>query len=406
MKKVIFAVLIILLGVPLVLQISPLETLKLKTFDYFLPEQQPSGYFTILNITEEDIANEGGYPLTRQTLAQIQINLLRQGAIGVGWVLAFPQPDRFGGDFEFTEALRFAPSVLAMYENDTDDYPPTTGTVILGEDIGGIDAQGVVQNIEVLKQNASQGIAIARPEVDSLIRRLPLLMRTPDGWVPSYGTEVLKILANADTYVIKTNQNGLEEIRVKGIPSVPVDSFGRKWVSWVDTPQTTLREMNVENKFVFVGFTAKGIMPQLATPVGLLEPHKIQAALAESILIENSPYVPDYALAVELLILLVGISLIWLFLNVFGVTSGVVLATLISGVTAFSGLYLIKNGVLIDVTWAFISEILTGTTAFYLNYRTQFKLRQQIKKQFEHYLDPRQVKRLQDNPELLKLFIY
>jgi len=403
MKKAIFAVLIILLGVPLVLQISPLETLKLKTFDYFLPEQQPSGYFTILNITEEDIANEGGYPLTRQTLAQIQINLLRQGAIGVGWVLAFPQPDRFGGDFEFTEALRFAPSVLAMYENDTDDYPPTTGTVILGEDIGGIDAQGVVQNIEVLKQNASQGIAIARPEVDSLIRRLPLLMRTPDGWVPSYGTEVLKILANADTYVIKTNQNGLEEIRVKGIPSVPVDSFGRKWVSWVDTPQTTLREMNVENKFVFVGFTAKGIMPQLATPVGLLEPHKIQAALAESILIENSPYVPDYALAVELLILIVGISLIWLFLNVFGVTSGVVLATLISGVTAFSGLYLIKNGVLIDVTWAFISEILTGTTAFYLNYRTQFKLRQQIKKQFEHYLDPGQVKRLQDNPELLKL---
>ena len=30
-------------------------------------------------------------------------------------------------------------------------------------------------------------------------------------------------------------------------------------------------------------------------------------------------------------------------------------------------------------------------------------MRLQIKKQFEHYLDPRQVKRLQDNPELLKL---
>lgn len=290
-----------------------------------------------------------------------------------------------------------------MYENDTDDYPPTTGTVILGEDIGGIQAQGVVQNIEALKQNASQGIAVARPEVDSLVRRLPLLLRTPDGWVPSYGTEVLKILAGADTYVIKTNENGLEEIRVKGLPSVPVDSYGRKWVSWVDTPQTTLREMNVENKFVFVGFTAKGIMPQLATPAGLLEPHKIQAALAESILIENSPYVPDYALAVELLIFTVAISLIWLVLNVFGITSGAVLATFISALTAFSGLYLIKNGLLIDVTWTLIAGILTGTTAFYINYRTQFKLRQLIKKQFEHYLDPRQVKQLQNNPELLKL---
>jgi adenylate cyclase len=403
MKKIVFTILFIVLLFPLAFQTTPLEVLKLKTFDAFLPKQQPSGYFTILNITEEDITNEGGYPLSRQTLAQIQINLLRKGAIGVGWVVAFPQPDRFGGDFEFMEALGFAPSVLAMYENDTDNYPPTTGTVILGENIGGIEAQGVVQNIDVLKQNASQGIAVARPEVDSLVRRLPLLLRTPDGFVPAFGTEVLKILAGADTYVIKTNENGLEEIRVKGLPSVPVDSYGRKWVSWVDTPQTTLQEMNVENKFVFVGFTAKGIMPQLSTPVGYLEPHKIQTALAESILIENSPYVPDYALAVELLIFSVVISLIWLVLNVFGITSGIVLATLISFLTAFSGLYLIKNGLLIDVTWTLIAGILTGTTAFYINYRTQFKLRQQIKKQFEHYLDPRQVKQLQNNPELLKL---
>jgi adenylate cyclase len=44
-----------------------------------------------------------------------------------------------------------------------------------------------------------------------------------------------------------------------------------------------------------------------------------------------------------------------------------------------------------------------ATQSFYLNFRKQYKLRQQIKQQFEHYLDPRQVKQLQDNPELLKL---
>jgi adenylate cyclase len=38
-----------------------------------------------------------------------------------------------------------------------------------------------------------------------------------------------------------------------------------------------------------------------------------------------------------------------------------------------------------------------------MNFREQFKLRLQIKKQFEHYLDPRQVKKLQKNPSLLKL---
>jgi CHASE2 domain-containing sensor protein len=194
MKRLILPILLFLFSLPLILQLTPLEILKLKTFDTFVSQQKSSGYFTILNITEEDIANEGGYPLSRQTLAQIQINLLRSGAIGVGWVVAFPQPDRFGGDFDFTEALGFSPSVLAMYENNTDTYPPTTGTVILGEDTGGIYSQGVVENIEILKQNASQGLAVARTDVDNLVRRLPLLMRTPDGWVPSYGIEVLKIL--------------------------------------------------------------------------------------------------------------------------------------------------------------------------------------------------------------------
>ena len=403
MKKLQLLGLIALLGLPLVLQLTPLEILKLKVFDSWIKDQEPSGYFTVLNITEEDIANEGGYPLSRQTLAQIHVNLLRKGAIGVGWVLAFPQPDRFGGDFEFSEALSFSPSVLAMFEGEG-DYPPTSGTVILGpETTGGIMATGAIQNIEVLKQNATQGIAVARTDVDNLVRRLPLLMRTPDGWVSAYGTEVLKVLAGADTYVIRTNDNGIQEIRVKGIPPVKTDSFGRRWISFVNTTQTDLQEMDVENKFVFVGFTAKGIMPQIATPSGLLEPHKIQAALAESILIEDSPYIPDYSLAVEMAALLLGIAMMWSLINFLGITLGISLAVSTMALTLFAGYSVVQQGVLIDVTWTFIAEFITGTVAFYLRFREQYKLRQQIKKQFEHYLDPRQVKALQDDPSLLKL---
>ena len=394
--------LIFILGSILILEPNIYQTLKLKTFDALVPEQEPSEYFTILNITEEDIANEGGYPLSRQTLAQIQINLLRKGAIGVGWVIAFPQPDRFGGDFEFSEALAFAPSVLAMFEGKG-DYPPTTGTVILGDDIGGIKATGVIQNIEILKQNSNQGIAVARTDVDNLVRRLPLLMRTNDGWVSSYGTEVLKLLAGADTYVIKTNANGLEEVRVKGLPPVKTDSLGRKWISWVNTPQTTLAEMDVKNKFVFVGFTAKGIMPQVATPVGLLEPHKIQAALAESILIQDSPYIPDYSLAVELALLITLIVLSWYAINIFGITVGISTTSILFLSTGFLGFYFIQNGILIDVTWSLLSQFTTASTAFYLRFREQYKLRQQIKQQFGKYLDPRMVKKLQDNPELCQV---
>ena len=130
MNKYIYIGLLISLCFVQVIQPKFYETIKLKTFDELVADKEPSGNFAVLNITEEDIANEGGYPLSRQTLAQIHINLLRKGAIGVGWVIAFPQPDRFGGDFDFANALSFSPSVLAMFEG-TGDYPPTTGTVVV-----------------------------------------------------------------------------------------------------------------------------------------------------------------------------------------------------------------------------------------------------------------------------------
>jgi len=400
-------VIVVLLGVPLVQQWIPLEILKLKTFDAFVTEQQSSGYFSILNITEEDVEVEGGYPFPRKRLAEIQDDLVAQGALGVGWVISFPQKDRLGGDLEFAKSLASAPSVVATFENDNGTYPMTTGTVILGQDHGGFKAKGVVQNIPLLREAAYEGIAVAPTEVDQLVRRMPLLLRTPDGWVSAYGTEVLKVLTGADTYLIKTSEAGIQEIRVKGLPPVKTDTLGRKWISWVNTPEFSLTEIKstelIKNRFVFVGVTAKGVMPQIATPAGLLEPHKIQTALSESILIEDSPLIPDYALLVELGIYLTTTVLVWVLLNFFGVTWGLVFFLILNGAVAYSGYYLIQSNLLIDVTWSLISGFITGSVAFYLNFREQYRLRQEIKKQFEHYLDPRQVKKLQDNPELLKL---
>ena len=395
--------LLILFFIPVTFEVELLEVLKLKTFDALVTEQEPSGNFTILNITEEDVNTEGGYPFPRQRLAEIQIELLEAGAIGVGWGISFPHPDRMDGDAQFAEALSYAPSVLPLFETNNNLYPKTTGTVIMGEDIGGYQVQGVLNNIPILSEYANEGIAVAQTDVDNLIRRLPLLMRTPEGWVSAYGTEVLKVLLDSSTYIIKTNENGIEEIIVQGLPPVSVDSLGRKWISWVDTPQTTLQEMNVEGTFVFIGVTASGVMPQLATPVGLLEPHKIQAALAESILIQDSPQIPDYAIAAELLMLLLSVTATWVFINSLGITLGVFLSTCVLILTSVAGVYFIKGGLLLDVTWTLICQFITGTTAFYLRFREQYKLRQQIKKQFQKYLSPEMIEELQKHPEKLKL---
>ena len=327
--------LILVLSLPILFEFKPYEILKLKTFDSLIPKQQPSGYFTVLNITDDDINREGGYPLSRQRLSEINAQVIKKGAIGVGWVVTFPNKGRLSvnGDQAFADSLARIPSVLAMFENDKGIYPNTTGTVILGNDVGGTLATGVTQNIPILAKSTNQGIAVARPEIDSLVRRLPLLLRTPDGWVPAFGTEVLKILAEADTYVIKTNDNGLEEIRVRGLPPVPVDSLGRKWISFVNTPQTNLAEMNVKDRFVFIG------------------------------------YIPDWSLALEILIFSITTIMAWYLINIFGITLGISFTSLLFLLTTVTGYYLIQKGLLIDVTWALISQFIVASTAFYLRFR-------------------------------------
>ena len=153
---------------------------------------------------------------------------------------------------------------------------------------------------------------------------------------------------------------------------------------------------------MFVGVSAKGIMPQIATPVGLLYPHEVQAAVAESLTVDV-PQIPGASLLYELLILVGCLLLLTVIVRSLPVVSsivGVVGMYVLSGAAA---VWFARNNILIDFSYSMVSMTLISVQEFWLRFGEQYKLRQQIKKQFEHYLDPRQVARLQNNPELLKL---
>ena len=402
MKRLLFPALFFLLVLPLLMQLTPLEILKLKTFDAFIKEQAPSGNFVILDITEQDIANEGGWPLPRQRLAEIQIDLLNSGSFGQAWAFTFPQPDRMGGDEAFAEALGYGPSVLAMFENDNGSFPPVVGTVILGEDTGGgYLARGVVENIDLLKQRAAQGIASAPTDVDGLVRQIPLLLRSPDGFTPSFAIEILKQLTGQDTYIINMIDG---EIRVPSLPPISVDPLQRKWISYVDTPIISLDNLEAaKDKYVIIGTSGGGILPQISTPNGLMNPHHLQAALAESILIQDSPRIPEWHLGAEIGIFLILVCIGWVLTQKLSMTLGLVLVGSTMSLTAFYGFYTIQQGVLLDVTWSLISQFITASTSYYLKFREQWKLREQIKGQFSTYMSPEYVDMIVEDPSLMKL---
>jgi adenylate cyclase len=392
-----------LLSLPLLFQHSYQQVIKLRTFDYFVPKFKESGYFTVINLDEKFVDEQGGYPIPRLELAKIHAEIINAGALGVGWVLAMPHEDRLGGDEAFAEVLGLSNSVLSIFEYENNIYPQTVGTVILGEDVKTNLIKGTINNVEPLRSSTNEGLASAPVDVDNLVRQIPLLYQTPDGWVASYAIEVLKILVGADTYIIKTNELGIEQVRVQGLPPINTDSQGKKFVSWIETSETNLQELNVKDKFVFIGFTASGIMPTISSPAGLLEPHKIQTALAETILLENSPYIPNWHLTLELAIFIFSGLLIWLLTSSFGITLSLTLTVLVFLSTACYGFWTIQNGVLIDVTWSLIGQFIIASTSYYFAFRKQWKLREQIKNQFGKYLDERMVKKLQDNPDLCQV---
>jgi len=404
-KWLIGALTTVALSLPLILDWSALEVLRLKTFDALVQEQTPSGHFVILDITENDISKEGGWPFPRERLAEIQLDLIDRGALGVGWVIMFPQADRFGGDADFAMSLQQGTNVLAIPEYENRIYPSTDGTVILGDNpVDMITLSGHLANVSLLELSAYQGIVSAPTDVDNLIRRVPLIVQTPDGWVASFATQVLKALTGEGTYQIKTYESGIQAVRIPELGVIPTDKYGRKWISWVNTPKTTLQDPQVDGKFVFVGVTAAGVMPQLATPHGLLNPHHIQAALAESLLLPNSPQIPADRLAYELLIFLILCTLgLLLGRKCTPVYMAAGAGALLVSTGALEWYFVVKNSLLIDTTYSGISLVLILSQQFWFNFREQSILRQQIKKQFEHYLDPRQVKRLQDDPDILKL---
>ena len=153
-----------------------------------------------------------------------------------------------------------------------------------------------------------------------------------------------------------------------------------------------------------MGVTAAGVMPQVATPHGLLNPHHIQAALAESLLLPNSPQIPADRLTYELFTLLLvctlGLALgRWCNYTYMALGAG----GLLVGTGALEWYFVVEKSLLIDTTYSAIGLFVMVGEQFWMNFREQSLLRQQIKKQFEHYLDPKQVKRLQDDPSLLNL---
>jgi adenylate cyclase len=387
------------------------EILRLKSFDYVLQNEvkTPSDAVTIVTIDEEAIEMHGQWPWKRDVLAQLIFDLRNAGTGIIVMPLLFSEEDRLGGDDVFCEALGYG-TVIAQTgttQKTTSNAVPR-GVAKIGDPLPYLfEWDGMVGPLPKLAEcTAGVGVINTAPEIDGVIRRVPLLMKIGEEVYPNMAIETIRVAVGDPSYQVKADATGIIAMRVPAYATINTDTNARIWVRWnkefktVSAASTDFSEL--AGTTVIIAMTAEGLGGIVATPIGEQYDYVISAQTLQTIL--DGETIKRYDSLVELLAgLLLGISIILItrFLPYWFIGLSL-LGTFGGGIYYFQYMFETQL-VLVDITWALLTFFIVGFHSTFNRFILEFKLKQQIKKQFEHYLDPRQVKALQKNPDLLKL---
>ena len=387
------------------------EILRLKSFDYVLQNEvkTPSESVSIVTIDEQAIEKHGQWPWKRDVLAQLIFDLRNAQTGIIVMPLLFSEEDRLGGDDVFCEALGYG-TVIAQTgtTQKTTSNAISRGVAKIGNPLPYLfEWPGMVGPLPKLAECAAGvGVINTAPEIDGVIRRAPLLMKIGDDVYPNMAIETIRVAVGDPSYQVKADISGIVALRVPAYATINTDSNARVWVRWNKQFKTISASADnfdeLAGTTVIIAMTAEGLGGVVATPIGEHYDYVISAQTLQTIL--DGETIKRYDSLIELLAgLLLGIAIILItrFLPYWFIGLSL-LSTFGGGIYYFQHMFSTQL-VLVDVSWALLTFFIVGFHATFNRFILEFKAKQQIKKQFEHYLDPRQVKALQKDPSLLKL---
>jgi len=331
---------------------TPMQSAKLTTFDSYqkFGQHLDSKSLILLDLSDNALKKQGQWPWKRDQLGRTIINAYRNGAALVVLQVVFAHKDRLGGDEMFLKMITKYPVILT----ETDE----------------------VKNLLSIERKALAIGNVSVPvDIDGTIRKLPLDSSIPD--------VILK--------VIKRPTKAKNEIWIDFRHHIPrIDFTDKDWSA-------------MKGKIVFIGTTFKG-STFVTTPNGLKNTHEIMAISTETLLSGKFISRPDWLEKVEwafvilggiiFLIIIPRLGVLWSFIPI------IVYLSIVLGTSAFlwtTKLYLtewLTPIVIVTIVWGHL---------IYNNFARENRLKLQIKRQFEHYLAPAMVKKLQKDPSLLKL---
>ena len=445
-RWMVLAFAILLLSVR-VLDSDYVKTLRYKTWDYFQiesPRANLSDMIAIVDITEQDLKEYGQWPWPRHIMAMLHARIGDAGAVMINYNILFSEPDRMGSnqylnsfpmsddtrellqknlvdtDKVFAIVIKESNNTILMMsvKNERDNILPSTTNIIQkGDATPWIwNYAGIVPPLATLSASAKGiGVNVTAPEPDSVVRKVPILIRIESKLYPSMVLENIRIINQSRAIKIITKAHGIDEVLVAKNSGIPVNHNAEMYIHYAnpddyihlsagDILKGKVSKKDIEGKIIIVGLDAAGLSTLKDTPYGLMTDQTISAQTFDTVLTGNHLIRLPQADTYEILFMgLLGLLMIILIPRVSVLFSVPLLVFVLGGISYDSFMAYANKGWLIDPSFAILYIFLIWSHSTYNNFATQSRLRQQIKKQFEHYLDPRMVKKLQKNPSLLKL---
>jgi len=389
------------------------ETARLKQFDYLQRTDTPviSQDIGVVAIDEAAIAKYGQWPWKRDVLADIIWQLRDAGAGVIVLPIIMSEEDRLGGDMALAESIVDNAVVIAQTgSTEVDRNGVPRGVAKIGDPLPYLyEWPGMLGPIPLLGDNApGVGVVNTVPEIDGVIRRVPLIMKIGEETYPAIAVEVIRVATGAPSYQIKSTPAGVEKVRIPGYPIVSTDANARIWLRFNKEFETVSAASGDFAQFagrtVIVAPTAAGTTTMVATPVGEKFSF-IPAAITLQTMIDGDQITrPWWGSIAELAATgLLGLLLVVLArFTPYWFVGGVIIV--FAGGAVYTPYYFWTTKLfLIDGTMPLITTILTGFHAVFNRFVLEFFQKQQIKKQFGTYVNPTVVEQLQKDPSLIKL---
>jgi adenylate cyclase len=385
-----------------------MQNVELKFFDQLIVQEQISvDDIVLIDISEDTLEKHGQYPFPRNVYGELIQKLRLANAGAIVFNISFPEEDRTGQDALFKELLGQGVVISHFPSTQTDGRAAyTTGIAEVGNRAIHYvpNYAGIAANIGEYERRASGiGIASTVPEIDGVVRRLPMISAVGETLYPSIVLEILKVYMNTETYQVKTGDLGVEAVRVKGFPTINTDTLGRIWIN----PNYKFQRYNLDDAFpdlkgatVFVGLTAEGLSNPVPTATGSMYGHDITASAYASVVNEYNIVTPLEADLYKLgSIVLLGLLIVATSYVRFGWMAPILLigAAIYYPFYAFATSYILVNTAISGALAVLIFAHVYG-----LKYGQEYFAKMRIKKQFGGYASPEVVEILQRNPELVK----